>query len=93
MGEIMVIESIAVVQVIDQSEFIEPGTDVGTRLNFKKVIPCRFGFVTFTNDVIYFLEFRESAFELAKKQKKGGNEEPKGSKMNVSKEPSGLLGG
>jgi hypothetical protein len=70
LGEILIIESIAVVQVLDHSEFIEPGTEIGTRLNFKKVIPCRFGFVTFTNDVIYFFEFVQHDFDLPKKTKK-----------------------
>jgi hypothetical protein len=36
--------------------------------------------VAYTNDVIYFMEFRESAAELAKRQKKPNAEDSKGSK-------------
>lgn len=82
-GDIMVIEQIEVVQVIDQSEFIEPGTEVGSRLNFKRVIPCQFGFAAFTNDIVYFFEFRDSAAEIAKKKQKSGGTDVKGSKMTV----------
>ena len=35
MGDIFVIEVMSVIQVIDKSELVEPGTDEGTRLNLK----------------------------------------------------------
>jgi len=58
-GDVMVVDGIAVTQIIDRAEFIEPGTVPGDRLNFKRVVPCRFGFATFTNNIIYFFEFVE----------------------------------
>jgi hypothetical protein len=48
-----------VVQVIKNSELVEPGTpdDKGSRLNLKKVVQNRFGFICCSDDILYFFKF------------------------------------
>jgi hypothetical protein len=39
------------------TKFVVPGTDVGTRLNFKFIAACRFGFIVASPDVLYFFKY------------------------------------
>lgn len=79
------------VQVIDRTEFVKPGTPVGNRLNFKKVIPNRFGFATFTNDIVYFFEYIENNVDLKKSGTSAGLGKS-GSNPDLEKKASGALG-
>jgi hypothetical protein len=37
------------------------GTQVGNRLQFKKVIANKFGFIAASNNVLYFFQFKKSS--------------------------------
>jgi hypothetical protein len=48
----------SVVQIIKSEEFIQPGTQTGNRMQFKKIVANKFGFVIHSPDILYFFEFR-----------------------------------
>jgi hypothetical protein len=48
----------SVVQIIKSEEFVLPGTQLGNRMQFKKIVANKFGFVIHTPDILYFFEFR-----------------------------------
>ena len=60
MGEIFIIEVMDVIQVINPETLIMPGTNIGTRLNFKHVVSNKFGFAVASPDVVYFFQFKVS---------------------------------
>ena len=66
-GQIQIFQQMDTLQVISQENttFIEPGTSMGTRLNFYLVTPCRFGFIVASPDVLYFFKYTP----LSKKDK------------------------
>ena len=68
----------SVVQIIKESELIEPGTeeDLGNRLNLKKIVSNKFGFAVCSDDIIYFFKYEANKY-LSAGQKKKSNE-PKG---------------
>lgn len=90
MGDIFVLEVkiFGVVQVIKQHQFVEPGTVVGDRLNFKRLIPNRFGFAVFTDDIIYFFEFKPSKSSQDKAGKDGEGDARKGGSNLLGKPKS-----
>lgn len=57
MGDIFIIEVMQVVQKIDAQELIQPGTEVGQRNIFTHLVPCKFGFIAATPNVLYFFRF------------------------------------
>ena len=75
-GDIFVIEIKSVLQVIKQSELIEPGTEVGNRLNLKKIVGNKFGFTCCSDDILYFFKYEPNKM-LSSGQKRKSNE-PKG---------------
>jgi hypothetical protein len=58
-GDIFVVEGMQVIQVIDAQQLVTPGSKVGSRLDFQFIVPCRFGFIVSSPDVLYF--FRSHA--------------------------------
>ena len=46
--------------MIDPESLIMPGTNIGTRLNFRHVVSNKFGFVVASPDVVYFFQFKAS---------------------------------
>ena len=56
-GDIFVIEGMDVQPPIDTTQLVTPGTFEGTRLNFKFIVACRFGFVIASPDVLYFFKY------------------------------------
>lgn len=89
MGDIFVIEVMSVVQVIDKTELVEPGTRVNNRLNLRQIVQCRYGFIVASDDVLYFFKFKPSPAQ--DKDKK--SPEKKESKAAISKNKFDSAGG
>ena len=56
-GDIFVCELMSVVETIDSSKLVAPGTSEGSRLQFQQVVSNKFGFLVASPDVLYFFKF------------------------------------